>query len=1262
MMKLHARLGNWLLTGAVLAAGSMTGEADAANQCLSSQAAETLAQCPGGKLQATIGKRQAVSFKTVAPPDIKRDTKPPAPTTSMTAAQRDERRAGLAARSRQLLVTEIQGLEQLFASTPTKAADRPKLLRRLAEGYVELESAAFRDKVESEVKADEAKKKKDAASQAKFIAEAGKADKVLKASRSAAIKHYTSLKNQYPKWCLSTNKADPSKSTGCGDEVLYYLAYEWEQAGDLEKARKVYYELIDKHKKSKYIPNAYLAFGELFFNEAQTGDAAKWDLAAQSYREVIKYPAPDNKVWGYAHYKLGYVQWNKENYAEALQEFKKTIEFGVQFAQLPNAKPLAEAARRDILPLYALIGDPLRAHDFLKPLSGDKTGENARTLQMMDDLGTHYLDTGHYKEAIELYRDLMSRDKGEKYCKYQTHVTEATGASKSGNKDPIRAEIERQLDVFKKYQTGASSAEGKLACANATAGVLAETAMAWHLEAVGSGGVRGTGDVKTMRHAADLYQMTVNQFTQADFEKFKFPKIVKEDWPSIFKIRYAMADLLYFQKDWQRCGPAFDAVVAEDPNGPQAPEAAYAAVLCYQNIYAETHRGNADRKGSGNLPGGKEAKDAKDDSAQFKAKDFTESQKGMITAFNRYVCYIKPPAGDKAAMANYVEVKFARARTYFEAQRWEEAALAFREIALDHADHDAGIYASQLYLESVNILGSKMGKPECYDDMKADVPKFLGLYCEGAKATENEEQCGILGRIQRDIERLAAENLVKTADKGGAEATRQYTDAGDRYLGMWKKYGEVACETGKKEACERSEEVLYNAAKAYQSARLVAKAIAVRKILIDPKYNLHNTAPAKKAIYEIGAAYQAIAVYDEAARWYERYAGENPKGEKAAEALQDTIVLRLGLGEEAAAIKSADLFFRNYGQSKPALSAQIAFAIGAHYVDRGDWESARKRLAGSIGLIDKNATFDVQVQAHALLGRIYSNGKNGAKQAAAEFNKVRGYWKDPEAGIKKIDAIGGDEGERLRRLAKVLTAVGESLFFFAEEKRALADLIKFPAYKGNGAREDVIKHISNNVAPWMQKKSSAITEAEKAYLAILDLKPTPPPQWVIAAGSRAGQLWGKFAAEFRAAPIPNEWKKNGPSPIPGLSYEEIRGEYYAGIDEKSEPWKQRAKGGFKKCLDLSVQYQHFDDYSRACEVWLSKNYSAEYHLVDEFRAAPNRIGTGLNDQLSPVSLDGTVYRADTPTGPGASLTLPSNEVLAQTSTTHESALAVRSPR
>ena len=592
-----------------IAASAVAGHtATAADVCIAPKAQDALNECPGGKLQTNVSKKPQVSFKS-APQKIdtktKDDTKPTNPNQSMNAAQRDERRNRLAARGRQLLVTEIQGLESLFSSTPKNAPDRPKLMRRLAEGYVELESAAFRDKTENGIKAEEAKRKSPG-SVAGFQAEAGKADKILGLARQAAITHYTNLKTQYPKWCQNNNAANPAQSTGCTDEVLYYLAYEYEQANQLDKARKVYFELIQNWAQSKFIPNAYLAFGELFFNEAQ-GDPSKWSFAEQSYKEVIKYPPPENKVWGYAHYKLGYVSWNKGDFPGAMSEFKKTIEYGTQYAQIPNAAQLAISARRDIIPVYALAGDPKKAFEFLKPISGEASNPE-KTYKMMDDLGQNYLDTGHYKEAIDLYTDLMNRDRGPRYCTYQGHITEATLAMKSGNKDDINTQLAAMMNTHNKFVGDKSNSEDiKLKCSNITADLITETAMAWHLEAVGSGGVRGTGDVKTMKLAADLYQKVVTNFKQEQFAKFEFPRIVKEDWPNIFKIKYAMADLLYFQKDWGKCGPAFDAVVAEDPNGPTAPEAAYASVLCYQNIYTETHKDGSDKKGSGNLPSGTRA-------------------------------------------------------------------------------------------------------------------------------------------------------------------------------------------------------------------------------------------------------------------------------------------------------------------------------------------------------------------------------------------------------------------------------------------------------------------------------------------------------------------------------------------------------------------------------------------------------------------------------------------------------------------------------
>src|SRR6187549_943090 len=423
-----------LLGAATSSAVTEAKPTDLSTECISPDAAKALSECPAGKMADVHSKRPAAFSSAPPPRDVKKrtdDSKPVNPEELTKLAERDTRKNRLQARARALLITEIQGLERLFKRTAKKSPDRPQLTRRLAEGYVELESAAQRDKIAADISAQDAKKKKQDAS--KFRSDAAAADKILAAALKSAINYYTLMKTDYP---------DYSKI----DEVLYYLAYEYEQGGDLKNARATYFELIQKAPKSAYIPNAYLAFGELFFQEAQ-GDPSKWDLAAAAYQEVAKYPPPANKVYGYARYKLGYVHWNKGEYAPTLSEFKKVIEYGDTYKDLPNAPQLAKAARRDLIPVYAVSGAPDKAYDFFRPLSGDASGETKKTIEMLNDLGLNYLDTGHYKEGVVLYKDLMSRDAGDRSCFYQGQITACTQAIYSGDKEVVKKELEQQLRV-----------------------------------------------------------------------------------------------------------------------------------------------------------------------------------------------------------------------------------------------------------------------------------------------------------------------------------------------------------------------------------------------------------------------------------------------------------------------------------------------------------------------------------------------------------------------------------------------------------------------------------------------------------------------------------------------------------------------------------------------------------------------------------------------------------------------------------------------
>jgi len=287
---------------------------DEAEVAYGPEADEADGQLDDGDDEEELGEGEADSDEFVAPgsngtPALSAgaiaSTAPPASATARSglgSAVRDGRRVRQTPRTQALLQAEIRGLERLFAATPRRAADRPRVLRRLADNYAELAAAVTGDPQREP------------------------------AARAGAIRHYQQLQREYPN--------DPNL-----DEVLYYLALAFERHGDANNARRTYFELIQKVPKSTFIPLAYLGFAEMFFMES-TGDPTKWPLAEQAYREVVKYPAPQNQAECYARLQLGHALQRAGKPAAAATEFRGALRCANAHAQLPESAAVAQAARR----------------------------------------------------------------------------------------------------------------------------------------------------------------------------------------------------------------------------------------------------------------------------------------------------------------------------------------------------------------------------------------------------------------------------------------------------------------------------------------------------------------------------------------------------------------------------------------------------------------------------------------------------------------------------------------------------------------------------------------------------------------------------------------------------------------------------------------------------------------------------------------------------------------------------------------------------
>jgi len=60
------------------------------------------------------------------------------------------------------------------------------------------------------------------------------------------------------------------------DEVLFYLAYLLQQVKKEDASRKYFKRLIKDYPKSKFVPWAFLAFGEYYFDNKDLESALKF--------------------------------------------------------------------------------------------------------------------------------------------------------------------------------------------------------------------------------------------------------------------------------------------------------------------------------------------------------------------------------------------------------------------------------------------------------------------------------------------------------------------------------------------------------------------------------------------------------------------------------------------------------------------------------------------------------------------------------------------------------------------------------------------------------------------------------------------------------------------------------------------------------------------------------------------------------------------------------------------------------------------------
>lgn len=549
-------------------------------------------------------------------------------------------------------------LQQLIETTPDSDPAKPELYFRLSEMYWQRSAAIKLRAFDIEAACLERASSDAAAAQCTAQRESN-----LQASvqyRDQAIETYKTIVRTYPTF--------PGL-----DNVLFALAYNYQQKNQPEAAKKIYASLIRRYPQSERIPDTLLNLGEILFDAGNVAQSLK------AYAKVTD-NYPNAGVWPYAMYKRGWCHFNQNDFRNALASFIKVIEYANK-SQGRNRIALKKEAQRDLVKVYVRMqeANPRKAVPFFRKIAPQDY------LALSEALAELYAVTGQYERSNVVYRELIKLQPTS--YRAVNHQKQVAYNTRSMGKDPKQTIIEtkRLVTLWDKLK-GAQDADPDKARTDGVAieMLLRGMSTTYHRQA------RRTKSDKDYAIAYALYKEYTNAFPSGD---------------QSYVMHFYFGELLFELNRWEEAAHAYEKALSIKPEGEYTENAAHGAVLAYKKLLDlanEQPKGEGDEGKKSDLP------------EIPKALPLTDNHKRFIAACDLYSKFVKE--------SQYlVDIEYDAARIYYDRNQFDEAIPRFKNISEQHSNHRLAIYAANLLLDSYNLTKD-------YDALNKQVDIFLKIY------------------------------------------------------------------------------------------------------------------------------------------------------------------------------------------------------------------------------------------------------------------------------------------------------------------------------------------------------------------------------------------------------------------------------------------------------------------------------------------------------------------------------------------------------
>ncbi|MBK9294693.1 MAG: tetratricopeptide repeat protein [Oligoflexia bacterium] len=193
------------------------------------------------------------------------------------------------------------------------------------------------------------------------------------------------------------------------DQALFFLGFAYMETGRTNESMQVFRDYVKRFPQHVHVPDAYRILGDQNFDEN------KFVQAENDYKQVLQFA--DSPFVGYALYKLGWSGYNLRAYGRALLGLEEAYLWTKKSAQTGGELlSLQREARRDLISVYAELGDHKKAFEYFKNIDQDY-------LPWILELVKQLEQNGQYEKTQDLYAQLIQADpKSKNAMLYQAGI------------------------------------------------------------------------------------------------------------------------------------------------------------------------------------------------------------------------------------------------------------------------------------------------------------------------------------------------------------------------------------------------------------------------------------------------------------------------------------------------------------------------------------------------------------------------------------------------------------------------------------------------------------------------------------------------------------------------------------------------------------------------------------------------------------------------------------------------------------------------